>query len=70
MNNCTDSLKTQKEIAAHFSVGVATIRRWHGLGCPRVYVSLNQAGTGARPRYDLTEVRAWLESRSRKEAQA
>ena len=28
--------KTQKEIASHFCVSVATIRRWHSLGCPRV----------------------------------
>lgn len=57
---------TQKEVAAHFSVGAATVRRWHGLGCPRVYVTERKAGTGSRPRYDLAAVRAWLETRTQK----
>ena len=61
---------TQKEVATHFCVGAATVRRWHGLGGPRVYVTERKAGTGSRPRYDLAAVRAWLESRNMKGGEA
>ena len=64
MNNCIKSLKNQREVASHFGVGVATIRRWHNKGCPRVYVGEAVTGSGSRPRYSLTDVRAWLESRT------
>lgn len=71
MDNYSKTLKTQKEIATLFGVGVATVRRWHGKGCPRIYVGNNIKGSGSRPRYDVQQVRAWLETRTKgKEVQA
>lgn len=64
MNNYSRTLKKQREIASLFGVSVATVRRWHRLGCPRFYVGTNCAGSGSRPRYDVQQVRAWLESRT------
>lgn len=69
MLNCYNALKTQKEVATHFCVGVATVRRWHKAGCPRINVGSDKV-TGARPRYDLAAVRAWLENRTQKGGEA
>lgn len=57
--NTMTTLKTQKAIAASLGVCPATVRRWKD--CPRVPISKG------RHRYNLEQVKAWLESRSRKE---
>ena len=55
------TLKTQKAIAAILGVCPSTVRRW--TDCPRVPISKG------RFRYNLEQVKAWLESRSGKENQ-
>lgn len=54
--------KTQREAAAYFGVTENTLRSWN---CPCVFVGKIRARKqGCRVRYDLTEVEAWLRSRS------
>lgn len=62
---------TQKQLAHTFGVAVSTVRVWHKKGCPHFYIGDKTKGSGARPRYDVQQVRAWLVERtSRKEVQA
>jgi hypothetical protein len=48
------------QIAHHFSVGEATIRRWKALGMPA------RACNARLFRYRLSEVEAWLDARASK----
>lgn len=52
-------LVDKRELARTLSVSPATITRMTAEGMPHVYA-------GASPRYDLAEVRAWLDERGRK----
>lgn len=54
-------LKNQKETAKALGVCVNTLRRW--AGCPKVEISRDKNGK-AICRYDVQQVRAWLESRT------
>ncbi|WP_297406300.1 helix-turn-helix domain-containing protein [uncultured Akkermansia sp.] len=54
---------TQSELAGILKVSLRTVQTLAAEGMPCFYV-------GARPRYDVKKVQAWLESRSGKGARA
>ena len=53
-------LLTPAQLAKALGVGITTVRKWRGMGCPCVFIGTRTAGCGSRPRYDLAEVRKWL----------
>jgi hypothetical protein len=55
---------TTTQIAHHYGVGEATIRRWHRDGMPA------KAYTSRLFRYRLSEVQKWLDERAAKNAVA
>ncbi|MNY85877.1 Helix-turn-helix domain protein [compost metagenome] len=48
---------TQNELCVALGVSKRTVARWTQHGCPHVRVA---SGTGARPLFDLEEVKKWL----------
>lgn len=59
-----------KELAQVLRVSRPLVSRWTKEGMPCIYIGVVQESRrGARPRYNLEQVMAWLESK-RKEVQA
>lgn len=55
---------TRREIAKHFKVAPDTITRWAKQGLPAIYIGkVREVAKGARPRYLLSQVMAWLKNR-------
>lgn len=58
-------LLTGCEIAEKMRVSRALVSRWTKEGAPCVFIGrITESKRGARPRYILADVRAWLESRT------
>ena len=77
MDTCSDKVKeggllTGSELAEKMRVSRALVSRWTKEGVPCVFIGrVRESRRGARPRYDVQQVRAWLENRSAgKEVQA
>lgn len=59
------------ELAKALSVSRALVSKWNKKGLPCFFIGdVKEHKRGARPRYDLAEVRAWLETRTQKGEQA
>lgn len=57
----------QREIAEALRVSKNTVTAWTREGLPCIYIGkITEPRRGARPRYDLEKVKAWLEERSKK----
>lgn len=65
-------LLTGCELAEKMRVSRALVSRWTKEGAPCVFIgSVRESRRGARPRYDMQQVFAWLEGRdARKEVKA
>ena len=61
-------LLTAAGLAARCGVSRRTVTAWRAAGCPCVCVGAAVAGNGARPRFILARVVAWLEAKNRKGA--
>ena len=77
MDTCSDKVKeggllTGSELAEKMRVSRALVSRWTKEGVPCVFIGrVRESRRGARPRYDVQQVRAWLETRTKgKEVQA
>lgn len=58
-------LLTGCELAEKMRVSRALVSRWTKEGAPCVFIGrITESKRGARPRYILADVRAWLESRT------
>lgn len=58
-------LLTGCELAEKLRVSRALVSRWTKEGVPCVFIGrVRESKRGARPRYSLADVRAWLESRT------
>ena len=58
-------LLTGCELAEKMRVSRALVSRWTKEGVPCVFIGrITESKRGARPRYSLADVRAWLESRT------
>lgn len=59
------------ELAKSLSVSRALVSKWNKKGLPCFFIGeIKEHKRGARPRYDLAEVRAWLENRTQKGGEA
>lgn len=59
--------KTHKETAQILGVNPATLTTWTKWGCPCVYFGkVTSSRRGARPRFKIDEVEAWLKNRQMK----
>lgn len=56
---------TRKQLAETLKVSVVTIQRWGQEGCPTFEIGKASSPKGARPRYRLSGVLAWLGERSK-----
>lgn len=67
-----ERMMTGRELAETMQVSRALISRWTKEGVPCVFIGkVKESRRGARPRYDLQQVHAWLQSFSdRKEVEA
>lgn len=77
MDTCSNKVKeggllTGSELAEKMRVSRALVSRWTKEGVPCVFIGrVRESRRGARPRYDVQQVRAWLETRTKgKEVQA
>nr|DAW90864.1 MAG TPA: Redirecting phage packaging protein C packaging protein, DNA Binding [Bacteriophage sp.] len=58
---------TAAELAQSLRVHKNTVSMWARMGMPCIYIGrVTEPRRGARPRYDLEKVKAWLEERSKK----
>lgn len=55
--------RTRKETEAALGLPHGTLTAWRKWGCPALQTSKSPNGRGARYRYDLEEVREWMETR-------
>lgn len=60
----TETFLTRKQLAETLKVSAVTIQRWGREGCPAFEVGTAIHPKGRRPRYRLSEVLAWLKTRS------
>ena len=67
-----ENMMTAAELAEKIGVSRALVSRWTKEGAPCVFIgSVRESRRGARPRYDMQQVFAWLEGRdARKEVKA
>lgn len=57
-------LITQIKTAVELGVSQSTLQKWVAAGCPHVLINPEAKGRAIRRRFDIEQVRAWLESRS------
>lgn len=65
-NSTREGYLTKSELGKFFSISPRTIDRWLANGCPKTRIGGN--GLGNRARFNLADVKAWLEARERVES--
>ena len=58
-----EQYRTRKETEAALGLPKGTLTAWRKWGCPALQTSKSPNGRGARYRYSLPEVQAWMNAR-------
>lgn len=56
--------KNQNQTAAELGVSRPTLQKWVADGCPHIKINPNATGRAIRRRFNVEQVRAWLEART------